>query len=92
MTTQNSPVGAIVGLVVVLGSCWYFLGGGLEKQVSNDFEKQYNMTVVSGNDIDRCVHAGIVAASYLQANDSTNYSKWKRIQSEDCTKAGLLNY
>jgi len=35
------------------------------------------------------VHAGLVAASYLQAKDEANYGIWKQTESKDCSRAGI---
>lgn len=61
----------------------------IHNQVANDAVKQYEITVRSGTAVDRCVHAGLVAAAYLQAQDEQNYSTWKSKQTTDCQAAGL---
>jgi len=38
---------------------------------------------------DVCVHAGLVAAAYLQAKDEENYREWKATEKTDCVAAGL---
>jgi hypothetical protein len=63
--------------------------GGIYRQVVADSINQYKITLDSGNAIDICVHAGIVSASYLQAQDSTNYAKWKQRERVDCDGAGV---
>jgi hypothetical protein len=35
------------------------------------------------------VQAGIVSAAFLQAQDETNYQKWKTIEKNDCARAGI---
>ena len=80
---NNSVVGGIVGIVVVIGFVWHFVGGGLEKQaardmqqieqqVATDFVKQYEIAKRSGSAMDAYAHAGLVAAAYLQAKDEAN--------------------
>ena len=63
--------------------------GGIYRQVVADSINQYKITLDSGNSIDICVHAGMVAASYLQAQDSINYAKWKQRERVDCDGAGV---
>lgn len=91
---------AVIGLIVTIGMAWFFFGGGLEKQAAKDLQgiqdkvasdsvRQYEIASRSGNAIDVCVQAGMVAAAYLQAKDEANYQTWKRIESTDCARAGL---
>jgi hypothetical protein len=82
------------------GLAWYLFGGGLEKQaagelqditdkVARDLAEEYNIVARRGTAMDRCVQAGFVAASYLQAKDETSYTQWKVIESRDCREAGV---
>lgn len=57
------------------------------QKVSIDAEIQYNMVVKNGSPVDQCVHAGMVAATHLQANDEQKYKHWKDIEKQDCTIA-----
>lgn len=97
---KTSSFQAIFGLIIAIGAIWFFFGGGLEKQaakdmqgiynqVSSDAVKQYDIAKRSGSLMDACVHAGMVAAAYLQAKDEPNYQRWKSTESSDCTIAGL---
>jgi hypothetical protein len=97
---KTNPIGA---LVVVIGAAiliWYFFMGGLErqaqgtmgdieKQVANDAVTQYGIAKRSGTPMDACVHAGLVAASFLQAKDEASYQQWKSIEKTDCRSAGM---
>lgn len=58
-------------------------------QVSSDAIAQYNITMRGNSSMDMCVHAGIVAATFLQAKDEINYNSWKRIEQGDCKRAGI---
>lgn len=58
-------------------------------KVANDAVDQYQIAKRSGTATDRCVHAGMVAAAYLQAKDEENYRVWKRTESTDCRSAGV---
>jgi hypothetical protein len=84
-----------------LFAVWFYFGGGLqqqaakdmrdiERQVADDAVTQYEIAKSSGSAIDRCVHAGMVAAAYLQAKDDVNYKLWKQTEGLDCESAGLL--
>jgi hypothetical protein len=94
----------ILGALLSLGAFAYmgymFYGGGVQKeatesmrsieqQVATDSEAQYNITKQSGTAIDRCVHAGMTAAAYLQANDQSSYANWKEVERRDCDAAGM---
>ena len=61
----------------------------IEAQVATDVENQYRIAKSSGTAIDACVHAGIVAAAYLQAEDQAKYTAWKATEKADCAAAGL---
>jgi len=93
-------LGAVVSLGVFLYLGYMFYGGGVEKeaaetmrtieqQVATDSEAQYNITKQSGTAIDQCVHAGMVAAAYLQAKDQGSYARWKEVERQDCNAAGV---
>jgi hypothetical protein len=104
-TTEHSgestnAVRVIVGVLVMIGSIWYFYGGGMEKQVAKDMSqiekqvaadavKQYEIAKRSGSIMDAYVHAGIVSAAFLQAKDEANYQKWKAIERQEGLRAGM---
>ena len=48
----------------------------IHRYVSEDAVQQYQMISRNGSAMDRCVHAGLVVAAYLQANDERNYQLW----------------
>lgn len=92
--------GLLFFVAVAAAWLWYIYGGGLEQsaansladienQVAKDAETQYYITSRSGTKIDICVHAGFVAAAYLQAKDESNYQTWKATERRDCDAAGL---
>jgi hypothetical protein len=59
-------------------------------QVAQDAERQYRIVAEGGGRaMDRCVQAGIVAASWLQANAAGRYQEWKEIERRDCRAAGI---
>jgi len=97
---QSQAGASIIGVLAFIGLAWYFFGGGLDQQVANDMQQihdqvavdsveQYGIARRSGTAMDRCVQAGLVTASYLQAKDEANYAKWKSIENIDCTSAGV---
>jgi hypothetical protein len=61
----------------------------IEDKVAKDAVDQYDIAARSGNAIDRCVHAGLVAAGYLQAKDEAHYKTWKATERRDCRAAGM---
>lgn len=62
----------------------------ISKEVATDAVNQYQMTARQGNPIQLCVQAGLVVASYLQANDEPNYRRWQQIERADCARAGIV--
>lgn len=99
-TAERGLLASVLGTIGIFLFAWYFFGGGLQKhasvemdriedQVAQDAVNQYRMAERNGNPIDVCVHAGFVAAAYSQANDESNYRKWKRIEESDCREAGV---
>ncbi|WP_167759699.1 hypothetical protein [Massilia horti] len=100
MKSKQNTIAAIIGVIAAGYFGWFYIGGGLEKQaaidmrkienqVADDSVKQYRIAKESGTMMDRCVHAGMVSAAFIQAQDQGNYAKWKQIESEDCKAAGL---
>ena len=90
----------VIVVVVFLVLMGYLFGGGVEKQAQNelekienqvalDAEKQYEIAKKNGSTMDAYVQAGMVAASYLQANDEENYKKWKDIESKEGEIVGI---
>jgi len=68
---------------------WYFFLGGIQGSVASDFEEQYEVAKRGGDSIQMCVHAGIVAAAYLQAKDEQSYRRWQETERTDCRAAGV---
>ncbi len=64
----------------------------IEYQVANDAVRQYELAKKHGDPIDVYVHAGLVAAAYLQAEDEENYKKWKNIERQEAKNAGMPNF
>lgn len=58
-------------------------------QVQRDAEQQYEIVKRGGDKVQLCVQAGLVSASYLQANDEAGYQKWSAIERADCARAGI---
>lgn len=88
-TNNTQAIHIIIGLIAGAGTLFFLMGGGIEKKVANDSIDQYNMVKRNGSLIDACVHAGIVAAAFLQAKDESSYQKWKDIEESDCRLAGV---
>lgn len=97
---KQSAGQALFGIIVLAAGVWYFFGGGLEKhaakemvkieeQVALDSIAQYNIVKANGTPMDVCVHAGAVAAIYLQAQNVSKYKKWKAVEKRECQAAGI---
>ncbi len=97
---QATAIKIITGLIVSLLGFAYFYGGGIEhhaaremqkieRQVAEDAVRQYEIAKRNGSAMDAYVHAGLVAAAYLQAKDERNYKKWKEIEAAEAARAGL---
>ena len=91
---------AIVTLLIGGAAVWYLWGGGFEKQttksiddaqkkVAQDLEEQYDIVSRNGSATDKCMHANIIAGSYLGRKDELNYAKWKKIATADCKAVGV---
>ena len=103
MNNENknaNPLAGLIGLVAIGFGVWFWFGGGLEKQaqkdmlhieqqVAEDAVKEYDIAKRSGSTMDAYVHAGLVAAAYLQAKDEANYQKWKSIETSEAQRAGM---
>ena len=61
----------------------------IHNQVIIDSLNQYQIVKRNGTPIDACVQAGLVSASYLQAQKESEYREWKSIESSDCKAAGV---
>ncbi|MEQ1908020.1 MAG: hypothetical protein ABMA15_04315 [Vicinamibacterales bacterium] len=97
---RASSAGAVIALLLMGVSGWYYFGGGLESQanrtmqdiqskVAADAVAQYGIAQRNGSAMDVCVQAGFVTAAYLQAQDEANYQRWKQTEKADCAKAGI---
>jgi hypothetical protein len=97
---KRNILGFVVVIVMAIIGIWYLFGGGLEQQavrdlkkievqVAQDAEKAFKIALESGNDMDAYVQAGLVAAAYLQANDTDNYKKWNEVEKTLAKKVGL---
>lgn len=62
---------------------------GIYQKVADDSIAQYGMVKRNGTKIEVCVHAGMVAAAFLQAKNEEQYIVWKKTQKADCAKAGM---
>jgi len=88
---------AVIGGLIVLG---FVFGGGtdkmaanqmqkIENQVAQDAIKQYEIALTGGDKVEIYVHAGMVTAAFLQAQDQENYTKWKAIERAAAKEAGM---
>ena len=58
----------------------------IEAKVAMDSVAQYEITKRGGDRVDMCVHAGMVAAAFLQAKNEAQYRVWKATEKSDCDK------
>jgi hypothetical protein len=56
----------------------------INEKVISDAEREYQIASSSGTNVDRCVHAGMVAAAHLQAHNQPSYQSWKMREEMDC--------
>jgi hypothetical protein len=98
--SRSNKLQAIFGVLIAIAVIGFLFGGGVEKQaaitmadinkeVAADAVKQYEISKRGGNATETCVHAGMVAAAYLQAKDEANHKAWLQTQATDCKKAGM---
>lgn len=80
---------ALAGLVLGCNELAAMEGDRIEAQVAEDAVRQYEIARRGGDAAEICVHAGLVAAAYLQAEDGPNHRKWKAIERADCEAAGM---
>ena len=90
----------VIGAILLVVWLWYWFGGGLKnqatsnlndikQQVASDEVKQYEIAKRDGSKMNACVHAGLAAEGYLQAQDESGYQQWKAIENADCADAGV---
>lgn len=82
--------------ILALVGFWYVSGGmtnavqtDIFDKVARDAVAQYEIAKRSGTQMDRCVHAGLVKAAFLQAKKETEFTSWNQIEKTDCAKAGV---
>lgn len=64
----------------------------IDRKVTSDAVRQFEIAKRNGNPIDVCVQAMGVSAAYLQANDESNYASWKDVERQACRAAGMPTY
>jgi hypothetical protein len=95
VATKPGKAAKGLGLVILGVSAWFFFRGclgqhaghdmkNIEDRVAGDAVKEYRTAVASGDHTAICLHAGQVAAAYLQAQDEKNYLSWKKTEERDC--------
>jgi hypothetical protein len=82
--TNKGPLQAVFGLIAGAAVLWYFWGGGVHNQVASNFIDTYEIAKRNGDASQACVHAGIVAAAFLQAKDEQKYREWREVEKQDC--------
>lgn len=84
---------ALLGFTVVAATACQEMANSqmkdIHNQVADDAVKQYEIAKRQGDKIQIYVQAGMVSAAYLQAQDETNYNKWKEIEKDAARAAGM---
>ena len=81
--TKQVKIGAVMALFV----CGVALAQTIEEQVVKAEIAKYRIVVENGSRNDICVHAGLVKGAMLQAQDSSGYSDWARVESRMCERS-----
>lgn len=79
-------IGVLLAVVVGLEAHFENKRINVHEQLAIDAVEQYNIIKSTGNHAKICLHARIVAASYLKANNEVNYQKWKALGNEECKR------
>lgn len=82
----------LVCLVALLAGCESYAAAELDRiheQVARDAVAQYQIAKRGGDAMQACVHAGMVAAAYLQAQDEPHYREWLAVERRECDAAGV---
>jgi hypothetical protein len=88
-TKKPSPVQALISLAVFGGLAWYFFAGGIQDHVADNMIADYRTAEQTGDAMQMCVHASMVVAAYIQANDAERAKTWQATERADCEKAGV---
>jgi len=59
------------------------------RQTALEEERKFKLVYESGSKMDMCIHAGIVAEAWLEANNAEKYKEWKETHKKACKAAGL---
>lgn len=89
------PIGQqLLFLIIAIGILWAVVMGlemhfenkrvDIYEQVAADAVKKYNIVKQAGVHSKICLHARIVTAAYLEANDDAKYQQWKAIEEDEC--------
>lgn len=83
-----------LGAIILIVLFYFFVMPNLvRKQVTSDMVsesiKSYNLVKSTGNKMDTCAYASVVATSMVQAKDVTGYKKWKETERAECQLAGI---
>lgn len=58
-------------------------------QVAKDAITQYEIARREGDAMQICSQASMVVAAVLQPKDEPAYKRWKKIEADDCRRAGV---
>ncbi|HEX8615694.1 MAG TPA: zinc ribbon domain-containing protein [Telluria sp.] len=99
-TANHLSGGSVLGGLFIAGLAIWWMASGHESatnreldkaygKVASDSVEQYQIAKRGGDKMQACVHAGLVAASYLQAKDESKYREWQSVERTDCKRAGV---
>jgi len=92
---RSSIAGVVILVVIIVLTIIFMLplfNGGVEKSVTEDQIKEYEIARRNGSTMDRCVRAGFVVAACSQEKNEECYKAWKATERKDCSAAGVPRY
>lgn len=73
-----------IGAVVAFLACGCAVAQTTDEHVVKAEIAQYRIVVENGSRLDICIHAGLVKAAMLQAQDSFGYKDWAQVENNMC--------
>lgn len=82
-------MGKVIVVIVLMIVMFFGFMVGINKVVTIDAVKQYEIAKQQGSAMDAYCAASYCAIAYLQAHDEVNYCKWKIIEKQEGIRAGI---
>lgn len=95
-SAEPGAVAKAIGGLAIFGALWF--GSDLwadremkniEVEVADSAVQEYHIAKQQGDPIQTCVQAGLVSAAWLQVKNQSEYNKWKAVEKQDCSSAGM---